>query len=210
MGKEFEVAGIHDVRQTKKGKKTEMVYLVSWVGYDQSANTWEPLSNLGNAKHLVTQYHRDANQKPAKKAPKTKHAEDTEEYEIEAILAHKKSRGKGRPSYKIRWSGYGSEDDTWEPEKNLVETGAVILKLYQETNELPPASAPAPAAKKAATKTAKGPKSPAKGSPTRASQRSPAKDAPSTPSSSDKSPQKSPARSPRRSEKKIKLAEDDE
>ena len=39
------------------------------------------------------------------------------EWEIEAIIGHK---GNGtRRRYLIKWKGYGDNDNSWEPEKNL-------------------------------------------------------------------------------------------
>jgi hypothetical protein len=35
-------------------------------------------------------------------------------YEVKAILAHRKTKAGGY-EYKVRWKGYGEEDDTWEP-----------------------------------------------------------------------------------------------
>lgn len=47
--------------------------------------------------------------------------EKTEEFEVEKIIGERKKKiGKGyQIQYKIRWKGYGPENDTWEPLKNL-------------------------------------------------------------------------------------------
>lgn len=43
----------------------------------------------------------------------------TEEYyEVERIVDRRKNK-KGKVEYLVRWRGYGSEGDTWEPETNL-------------------------------------------------------------------------------------------
>ncbi|XP_061776579.1 chromodomain Y-like protein isoform X1 [Nerophis ophidion] len=39
-------------------------------------------------------------------------------YEVEKIVDKRKSK-KGRVEYLVRWRGYGSEGDTWEPESHL-------------------------------------------------------------------------------------------
>ncbi len=40
-----------------------------------------------------------------------------EEYEVERLLAVRTTRG--RKEYLIHWKGYGSWEDSWEPEENL-------------------------------------------------------------------------------------------
>jgi hypothetical protein len=53
-----------------------------------------------------------------------------EEYEVEAILAHKR---KGNTIlYLTKWKGYGSNDNTWEPETNL-SNSEEILETYKKT-----------------------------------------------------------------------------
>ena len=47
-----------------------------------------------------------------------------EEYEVEAILRH---RGKHScHTFLIRWKGYSTAEDTWEPERNLDNTQPLI------------------------------------------------------------------------------------
>jgi hypothetical protein len=54
-------------------------------------------------------------------------------YEVETIIAHWK-RGTSY-QYLIRWKGYGSNDDTWEPASNL-SNAEEILDEYKTTQSL--------------------------------------------------------------------------
>jgi hypothetical protein len=53
---EFEVEEIVDkrIRRTRRNQVAE--YLVKWRGYPTSDNTWEPLSNLGNATEALSEF----------------------------------------------------------------------------------------------------------------------------------------------------------
>jgi len=42
-------------------------------------------------------------------------AKPSKQYKVEAILGHRKTKDKKMLYYKIRWEGYESSDDTWEP-----------------------------------------------------------------------------------------------
>ena len=45
---------------------------------------------------------------------------DSQEFLVEEILAHRGTfNDKRNLTFKVRWTGYGPEDDTWEPWKNL-------------------------------------------------------------------------------------------
>ena len=59
--------------------------------------------------------------------------EDEEEYEIEAIVAH---RGKGkRRQYLVKWMGYSSAENEWKPERELTHAPD-ILNGYKSANNL--------------------------------------------------------------------------
>jgi hypothetical protein len=53
-----------------------------------------------------------------------------EEHQVSAILDKRKFRGQTQ--YRIRWEGYGAEEDTWEPIMNLQGSKQLIEQFEQE------------------------------------------------------------------------------
>lgn len=59
----------------------------------------------------------------------------TEElYEVERIVDRRRNR-KGRVEYLVRWRGYGSEGDTWEPESHLSTCMAYVHEFNRQHAE---------------------------------------------------------------------------
>ena len=59
--------------------------------------------------------------------------EGEQEYEVEAILAHRRFRGKYQ--YLVKWKGYDSSENTWEPENNLTHMEE-LLNEYKKRRKL--------------------------------------------------------------------------
>lgn len=55
-------------------------------------------------------------------------------YEVERIVDKRKNK-KGKTEYLVRWKGYDSEDDTWEPEQHLVNCEEYILDFNRRHSE---------------------------------------------------------------------------
>ncbi|XP_068054779.1 chromodomain Y-like protein isoform X3 [Anomalospiza imberbis] len=55
-------------------------------------------------------------------------------YEVERIVDKRKNK-KGKTEYLVRWKGYDSEDDTWEPEQHLVNCEEYIHEFNRRHNE---------------------------------------------------------------------------
>ena len=45
--------------------------------------------------------------------------EDTDEFHVEALLDRRYSLRLSCLEYRVRWGGFGSEDDSWEPADGL-------------------------------------------------------------------------------------------
>ena len=52
--------------------------------------------------------------------------EGEQEYEVEAILTHRQFRGKYQ--YLVKWKGYDSSENTWEPENNLTHMEELLAE----------------------------------------------------------------------------------
>ncbi|XP_030868272.2 chromodomain Y-like protein isoform X2 [Gorilla gorilla gorilla] len=55
-------------------------------------------------------------------------------YEVERIVDKRKNK-KGKTEYLVRWKGYDSEDDTWEPEQHLVNCEEYIHDFNRRHTE---------------------------------------------------------------------------
>ncbi|KAJ1200734.1 hypothetical protein NDU88_004555 [Pleurodeles waltl] len=55
-------------------------------------------------------------------------------YEVERIVDKKKNK-KGKTEYLVRWKGYDSDDDTWEPEQHLVNCEEYIHEFNRRHND---------------------------------------------------------------------------
>jgi hypothetical protein len=60
--------------------------------------------------------------------------EETEnEYEVEEILATNKVSGK--PHYLVKWRGYDTSENTWEPIENLAGCHRLVRQFHQQEKE---------------------------------------------------------------------------
>lgn len=54
-------------------------------------------------------------------------------FNVECILATRVLDGKQQ--YKVRWQGYSKNDDTWEPEENILDK--VLIALFHRRSGAP-------------------------------------------------------------------------
>ena len=70
---------------------------------------------------------------PVKTKPPPDLIEREEQYEVDHIISHRKRLG--RYSYLVRWTGYGPEEDSWEPAGHL-KNAKEILDEYKGLHKL--------------------------------------------------------------------------
>ena len=64
------------------------------------------------------------------------HVEDPEEYEVEAILDHRGT--KPNEEYLVKWKGYDTTENTWEPIKNLKNSPRLLQEYHRNQDQPDP------------------------------------------------------------------------
>jgi hypothetical protein len=73
--------------------------------------------------------------------------DDTEqEYEVKQILDNKQVSGK--PYYLMKWKGYNTSENTWEPIKNLTGCHQLVQQYYSQRGQRSPRKKDHPLAEK--------------------------------------------------------------
>lgn len=65
----------------------------------------------------------------------------SQEYEVEEILQFREEDGVRL--FLVKWKGYEPDNNTWEPEKNLVNASDAIGKFWEELRAAESQSKPA-------------------------------------------------------------------
>ena len=61
-------------------------------------------------------------------------ANNKQEFQVDSIVG-KRKQANGEYKYRVRWFGYGSDDDTWEPMENLSGCD-VKVKLFDQRKQV--------------------------------------------------------------------------
>ena len=83
---------------------------------------------------LLTPFTQTESHGPSFTQPPPDIIDNEEEYEIEAIVAHHRGKGKRR-QYLVKWLCYSSEENEWKPEHELTHAPEV-LQTYKEAHNL--------------------------------------------------------------------------
>ena len=79
---------------------------------------------------LLRPYFEDKFSRTQEPLPPTVIEDGTPEYEVEAILATKRIRGKTK--FLVKWKGYGDHENSWQTQDDL-KNAAEILKKFQDS-----------------------------------------------------------------------------
>jgi len=104
----------------RKGQGKSLQYRVKWMGYQNSENTWEKVANLSGAKKMIDEFDKKEDEKEARLAEK--------DYDVEKIVGE--TFHKGETWFMVKWKGYKSEKNTWEPEESLKETAQEAIAKW--------------------------------------------------------------------------------
>jgi hypothetical protein len=100
------------------------------------------IQDLVNGKVLETHIHnlRPFNYDEERTDPVAVAQQNAQEFVVEEVLAHRGDRAKRSTlEFRIRWSGFGEESDSWEPYKNLMHAEPLhrYLRAHQMRTLIP-------------------------------------------------------------------------
>jgi len=105
----------------RKGTGKSLKYRVKWMGYKNSENTWEKVDNLGGAKKMIDEFDKLQDEREARLAEK--------DYIVERITEERFH--KGETWFMVKWKGYTSNSNSWEPEESLKESAQDVIAKWQ-------------------------------------------------------------------------------
>ena len=80
---------------------------------------------------LLKHYHEEGNHQPP---PVTILMDGEQEHEVQTILDHRQENKRSK-AYLVRWTGYGPEHDTWEPEAALQNCQKTVQAYWVERRQ---------------------------------------------------------------------------
>ena len=107
--RDFEVLEVEKILDRIYGDDGILYYKIKWKGYSEDETTWEPLDNLADCQDKIREF--DFTKKG--------------EYIVEAIRSKRIIKDK-KVEYKVKWVGYDEEQNTWEPEENILDKNLIF------------------------------------------------------------------------------------
>ena len=104
---EYEVEAIRDsavyARESESGHLPGLYYLVSWKGYPEEENTWEPASAVQHLRKLISSFHKDHPDKPTATFPTIDTAPPMARPTVKLPAKQKRGRpAKGRATKRVK------------------------------------------------------------------------------------------------------------
>ena len=107
--KDNQLFDVEKIVKKRFNKKNQLEYFIKWKGYASKFNSWEPAKNIETKKNQ-------------EKIDDSENDEKDEVFEVEEILKKRNSRkNKGKIEYFVKWKGYSSKSNTWEPKENILD-----------------------------------------------------------------------------------------
>ena len=105
---EYKVEAIWDsavyMKESESGHLLGLYYLVSWKGYPEEENTWEPASAVQHLRKLISSFHKDHPDKPTVISPAINTAPPMARPIIRLPAKRKQRRpAKERATKRIKW-----------------------------------------------------------------------------------------------------------
>ena len=100
-GEEYEVEAIRDsavyAKESESGQLPGLYYLISWKGFPEEENTWEPASAIQHLRRLVSTFHKENPDKPTATSTPVDTAPPTARPTVKPGARNNK-RKRGRPA----------------------------------------------------------------------------------------------------------------
>ena len=100
-GEEYEVEAIRDsaiyAKESESGQLPGLYYLISWKGFPEEENTWEPASAIQHLRRLVSTFHKENPDKPTATSTPVDTAPPTARSTVKPGARNNK-RKRGRPA----------------------------------------------------------------------------------------------------------------
>ena len=95
--------------------------------------TWK-IHNVFHAT-LLTPYKENDTHGPNFPQPPAELVDGEDEFEVEAIVGHRQNRARRRHEFLIKWKGWPTAENTWEPTSHLTNASQ-LLKEYKTRHNL--------------------------------------------------------------------------
>jgi hypothetical protein len=83
---------------------------------------------------LLSPYHETTTHSPNFSRPPLELIDGEEEYQVERIMGHRRTRRGNKLQYLVKWVGYSNSDNTWEPANQVHAPD--LIKHYQRQHQL--------------------------------------------------------------------------